>query len=109
MLYELRIYECVPGPAARSDEALRHHHAEAVGKAWHQAGRVLDHGDRRVEPDAVLSSWSGTRSQSARRSGTRSASIRNGIKARAETEKNGAIVANVKNFILAPTAFSAVK
>ena len=30
-------------------------------------------------------------------------------KARAETEKNGAIVANVKNFILAPTAFSAVK
>ena len=31
------------------------------------------------------------------------------LKARAETEKNGAIVANVKNFILAPTAFSAVK
>ena len=30
-------------------------------------------------------------------------------KARAETEKNGAIVANVKNFILAPTSFSAVK
>ena len=30
-------------------------------------------------------------------------------KARAETEKNGAIVANVKNFILAPTPFSAVK
>ena len=30
-------------------------------------------------------------------------------KARAETEENGAIVANVKNFILAPTAFSAAK
>ena len=29
--------------------------------------------------------------------------------ARAKTEENGAIVANVKNFILAPTAFSAVK
>ena len=30
-------------------------------------------------------------------------------KARAQTEANGPIVANVKNFILAPTAFSAVK
>ena len=39
----------------------------------------------------------------------RSAWIRSGVKARAETENNGAIVANVKNFILAPTAFSAMK
>ena len=31
------------------------------------------------------------------------------IKARAQTEANGAIVANVKNFILSPTEFSAVK
>ena len=30
-------------------------------------------------------------------------------KARAKTEENGAIVANVKNFILTPTEFSAVK
>ena len=31
------------------------------------------------------------------------------LTARAKTEENGPIVANVKNFILAPTAFSAVK
>jgi hypothetical protein len=30
-------------------------------------------------------------------------------KARAQTEANGPIVANVKNFILTPTAFSAAK
>ena len=35
--------------------------------------------------------------------------IPNGIRHAPKTEKNGAIVANVKNFILAPTAFSAVK
>src|SRR5262245_9334877 len=33
-------------PAARSAEAVRHDHAEVVGEARHQAGRVLDHGDR---------------------------------------------------------------
>src|SRR5271163_4227368 len=42
------------GPVAGPAEAVRHDHAEAVGEARHQAGRVLDHGDRRVEPDAVL-------------------------------------------------------
>jgi len=31
------------------------------------------------------------------------------LSARAKTEENGAIVANVKNFILTPTEFSAVK
>ncbi len=39
----------------------------------------------------------------------RSRPIPSGTAKRAETEKNGAIVARVENYILQPTAFSAVK
>src|SRR5215471_3939423 len=38
------------GPA----EALRHDHLGALEEARHRAGRLLDHRDRRVEPDPLL-------------------------------------------------------
>src|ERR1043165_4848714 len=43
------------GPHAGPVEALRHHHAEAVRQARHQAGRLLDHRGRGVEPQPDLS------------------------------------------------------
>ena len=94
--------------AARSEQAFRHHHAEAVGEARHQAGRLLDHRDRRVQPDAVLYARLGVAGRS--REKVERVRRRSGMAAaRAKTEEAGPIVANVKNFILAPTPYSSVK
>ena len=41
-------------PPAGADQPLRQHHAEAVGEARHQAGRLLDHPGGRVQPGALL-------------------------------------------------------
>src|ERR1700730_887502 len=42
------------GTAAGANKTLRDHHAQAVGKARHQAGRVLHHAGRRIQPGADL-------------------------------------------------------
>ena len=42
MIYELRIYEVVPGQPAGPEQAIRDDHPQDLGAARHQAGRVLD-------------------------------------------------------------------
>src|ERR1700722_8423024 len=42
------------GQVARPQQALRHDHIEDLGTTRHQAGRLLDHGDRRVQSDPLL-------------------------------------------------------
>ena len=55
MLYELRVYHCVPGPASGSVEAVRHDHLERIWQRHgiEQAG-FWTVGDRRFEPDSLL-------------------------------------------------------
>ncbi len=55
MIYELRIYRCVPGrkPALLSrfeNETLRIWEKHGIRQARHPPGRVLDHADRQEQP-----------------------------------------------------------
>ncbi len=108
MLYELRIYECVPG---RLPDLMKRFDTITL-KLWEKHG---------IKQAGFWTTVIGESNQTrmllrcvgpTRRAGKKWNAFGvdpEWIKARAETEKNGAIVANVKNFILAPTAFSAVK
>ena len=77
MLYELRIYDAVPG---RLPDLMKRFDTITL-KLWEKHGikqagfwtTVIGESTRRC-----ITSWSGTRSQNARRSGTRSAPIRSG-------------------------------
>lgn len=108
MLYELRIYECVPG---RLPDLLNRFD-KITTKLWEKHGikqggfwttvigefnqtlyyfvvwELLADRERKWNAFQADPEWH---------------------KARAQTEANGPIVANVKNFILTPTAFSAAK
>jgi hypothetical protein len=108
MLYELRIYECVPG---RLPDLLKRFDTITL-KLWEK------HGIRQAgfwttvigESSQTLYYFVAWESLAEReKKWAAFGADTDWHKARAETEKNGAIVANVKNFILAPTAFSAVK
>ena len=108
MLYELRIYECVPG---RLPDLMKRFDTITL-KLWEKHGikqagfwtTVIGESYQTLYYFVVWESLA-EREKKWNAFGADPA----WHKARAETEKNGAIVANVKNFILAPTAFSAVK
>ena len=40
MIYELRIYHCVPGQLGPF-KSFRYYHAKVVGKTWHKASWLL--------------------------------------------------------------------
>ncbi len=107
MLYELRIYHCVPG---RLPDLLKRFDTItwASGSERHRAGRVLDHRDRRFEPGAALSAKWESLADREKKWNAFQADPEWHTK-RAQTEANGAIVARVENSILQPTGFSAVK
>jgi NIPSNAP len=108
MLYELRIYECVPG---RLPDLLKRFDTITL-KLWEKHGirqagfwtTVIGESNQTLYYFVVWDSLA-EREKKWNAFGVDP----EWLKARAETEKNGAIVANVKNFILAPTGFSAVK
>ena len=108
MIYEMRVYRCIPGRLP----ALLKRFDTITLKLWEkhgikQAGFFTTLvGESNQELTYILA-WESLADREKKWGAF--ATDPEWLKARAETEKNGAIVANVKNFILAPTAFSAVK
>ena len=108
MIHELRIYRCVPG---RLPALLRRFDTITL-KLWEkhgirQAGFWTTLVGESNQDLYYLLEWSSLAERE-----TKWAAFQNDpewIAKRAETEKDGAIVANVTNAILQPTAFSAVK
>jgi len=108
MIYELRIYSCVPG---RLPKLLRRFEDHTL-KIWEkhgirQAGFWTVHvGDGNNDLHYLLA-WESL----AEREKVWEAFLADPawIKVRADTESDGPIIANVKSAFLKPTAFSAVK
>lgn len=108
MLYELRIYDCVPG---RLPDLLKRFDTITL-KLWEKHGikqagfwtTVVGHSNQRLY---YLLQWQSL-AEREQKWGTFMTDPE-WLRARAETEANGAIVAQVSNEILQPTTFSSVK
>ena len=108
MLYELRIYECVPGKLPDLNKRF----STITLKLWEKHG---------IKQAGIWTTVIGESSQTlyymlaweslAEREKKWAAfgADPEWLSARAKTEEAGPIVANVKNFILAPTPYSSVK
>ena len=108
MLYELRVYRCVPGRLP----ALLKRFDTITLKLWEKHGirqagfwtTLIGESNQDLH---YLLAWDSLAERE--RKWTAFAADREWIAARAETEKDGQIVAQVTNSILQPTAFSSVK
>jgi hypothetical protein len=108
MLYELRIYECVPGRLPDLNKRFD----TITLKLWEKHGikqagfwtTVIGESSQTLYYMLVWESLA-DREKKWNAFGADPA----WLSARAQTEANGPIVANVKNFILAPTPYSSVK
>ena len=108
MIYELRIYRCVPGrkPALLSrfeNETLRIWEKHGIRQAGFWTTLV---GESNQDLTYFLQ-WESLAEREKKF--TAFGADPDWLKARAETEKNGAIVASITNTLLAPTSFSSVK
>jgi hypothetical protein len=108
MLYELRVYSCIPG---RLPALLKRFEAATL-KIWEthgirQAGFwTVQIGDGNNDLYYLLA-WESLAEREQK--WTAFQSDQKWISARAESERDGLILANVKSMILQPTAFSTVK
>jgi hypothetical protein len=108
MLHELRIYECVPG---KLPDLLKRFDTITL-KLWEKHGikqagfwtTVIGESNQTLY---YLVEWESLADREKKWNAF--GADPDWHKARAKTEEACAIVANVKNFILAPTSFSAVK
>lgn len=108
MLYELRVYRCVPGRLP----ALLKRFDTITLKLWEKHGirqagfwtTLIGESNQDLH---YLLAWESLAEREAK--WTAFAADPEWIAARAETEKDGQIVAQVTNSILQPTAFSSVK
>ncbi|MDE2516657.1 MAG: NIPSNAP family protein [Rhodospirillales bacterium] len=108
MLYEMRIYECVPG---RLPDLLKRFDTITL-KLWdkhgiRQAGfwtNVIGEANQTLY---YMVQWNSLAEREQKWNAFQSDP--DWIAARAKTEENGPIVANIRNSIMAPTSFSAVK
>jgi len=108
MLYELRVYECVPG---RLPDLLKRFDTITL-KIWERHGiRQAGFWTTVVGPSNQALTYMIAWESLAEREKKCSAFLADPEwqKKRAEAEANGPIVASLSNQILAPTAFSAVK
>ncbi|HVW91668.1 MAG TPA: NIPSNAP family protein [Devosia sp.] len=108
MIYELRVYSCVSG---RLPALLRRFEQHTL-RIWEKHGiRQAGFWTTLVGPASndltYLLAWDSMAERQARWSAF--IADPEWIAAKAESEKDGAIVANVANSFLAPTAFSSVK
>ncbi len=108
MLYELRIYECVPG---RLPDLLKRFDTMTL-KLWEkhgikQAGFWTTVIGELNQTLYYLLAWESLAEREQK--WARFMVDPDWLAARAQTEANGAIVAKVSNAILAPTSFSSVK
>ena len=108
MLYELRIYDCLPGRLP----ALLKRFDTITLRLWEKAGikqagfwtTVIGESNQRLY---YLLQWESLADREKKWNAF--ATNPEWLAARAETEKDGQIVAQVTNEILAPTSFSSVK
>lgn len=108
MIYELRIYDCLPG---RLPALLKRFNDHTLG-LWdkhgiRQAGfftTIVGENSQRL---TYLVAWESLAEREAK--WTAFASDPAWHKVRAASESDGQIVANISNQLLAPTAFSSVK
>ena len=108
MLHELRIYRCIPGRLPDLNKRFE----SVTLKIWEKHG---------IRPMAFWTALVGPSNQDLyymlewkdmaerERIWNAFAADPEWHKARAETEKNGPIVANIENIFLAPTAYSKMK
>ena len=108
MIYELRIYECVPGKL----QALNNRFETITLKLWEkhgirQAGFWTTLIGQNNQVLYYLLEWENLAERE--RKWTAFMADPEWLKARAETEKDGPIVAKVTNEILSPTPYSKVR
>lgn len=108
MIYELRVYRCVPGRLP----ALLKRFDTITLKIWErhgirQAGFWTTLVGESNQDLHYLLAWESLAEREAKWNAFQADP--EWIAKRAETEKDGAIVANVANSFLAPTSFSSVK
>lgn len=108
MIHELRVYHCVPG---RLPDLHRRFESAAL-RIWERHGiRPLGFWTTLVGPDhqalTYLLEWQSLAERE--RLWNAFATDPDWVAARAESEKNGPIVARVENQILAPTAYSKIR
>lgn len=108
MLYELRVYHCVPG---RLPDLLKRFDTITL-KLWEKHGIrqagfwTVVIGDSNQDLYYLLK-WDSLEERTRKFAGFQADP--EWIAARAETEKQGQIVASISNTILQPTSFSSVK
>src|ERR1700742_3476526 len=108
MLYELRIYECVPGKLPDLNKRFD----TITLKIWERHGikqagfwtTVIGESNQTLY---YMLQWDSLADREKKWNAFQADPEWHA--ARAKTEENGAIVANVKNFILGPTPYSSVK
>ena len=108
MIYEMRVYRCLPGRLP----ALLNRFATITLKIWEKHGikqagfwtTVIGESNQTLY---YMLEWESLAERE--RKWNAFGADPEWLAARAQTEANGAIVANVKNFILAPTSYSSVK
>ena len=108
MIHELRVYRCVPGRLP----ALLNRFETITLKLWEKHGirqagfwtTLIGESNQDLH---YLLAWESLAEREAKWNAF--AADPEWLKARAETEKDGAIVAQVTNSILQPTGFSSVK
>ena len=108
MIYELRIYRCLPGRLP----ALMKRFETTTLKMWEkhgirQAGFFTTVIGESNQDLTYLIAWESMAEREAKWNAFQSDPV--WIAARAESEMDGAIVANISSQFLAPTAFSSVK
>jgi len=108
MIYELRIYHCVPG---RMPDVLKRFETITT-KIWQKHGiQQAGFWTVAIGPSNqdlyYLLRWESLAEREKKWSAF--AADPEWLEARARTEKDGAIVASLENLILQPTSFSAVK
>ena len=108
MIYELRVYKCVPGRLP----ALLNRFANTTLKLWdkhgiRQAGFFTTLIGESNQELTYFLAWESLAEREKKWAGFMSDP--DWMKARAESEADGQIVGNIVSQILTPTAFSAVK
>jgi hypothetical protein len=108
MIYELRVYKCIPGRLP----ALINRFANITLKLWEkhgikQAGFWTTLVGESNQELYYLLAWESLADRDKKWNAFQADP--EWLAKRAETEKDGPIVANVANQLLAPTAFSSVK
>ena len=108
MIYELRVYRCVPGKLPALLARFQNHTLKLWEKhGIRQAGFWTTLVGESNQDLTYLVAWDSMAEREAKWTAFQADPA--WLAVRAETEKDGALVANVANQFLAPTAFSSVK